>query len=146
MMNNNEKEDWFGKVRWCNEDIKAAMEGRGIDPSQEDIFEIRNKLEHHSFTDHMISAGWDFINQVIDNYVDSYRICSCCNKRIYSGFTDEDKYWCEECFEKYMNSTFGKENWRARSDMNICGGFYDVKDTETNKWIPLNLYWTEWNN
>lgn len=52
---------WFGRVRWCDEDIAEALEQREIKATEEAVFKVRNRLESHWFTDHMIEAGWDYI-------------------------------------------------------------------------------------
>lgn len=60
------KDEWFGIVRWCADDIRTALEESGIDPCQDNVDEVMCGLQHHAFEDAMISAGWDFINSVID--------------------------------------------------------------------------------
>lgn len=60
-------ETYFGVVRWCDEDIKSALEGRGVEATEELVGEIRNRCEHHHFTDSMIEAGWNTIEYIIDD-------------------------------------------------------------------------------
>lgn len=137
-------DDCFGVVRWYNEDIENALEENDYEVTAENVSKIRNLLEHHSFSDHMIGSGWDFINTTIfENLDQHHRVCSMCNENITEGFTDECEYWCKDCFEFHMNNTYGKGKWRATEAENILGGFYEYLDTD-NAWHPLGIYWTEW--
>ena len=58
---------WFGIVRWCKDDVASALESNGYPVSEDNIGEVMSQLEHHSFRDYMIAAGWDFIDGVISN-------------------------------------------------------------------------------
>ena len=58
--------EWFGVVRWCDEDIVAALEYKLAPVTEENIRRIHDKLAHHSFTDSMIEQGWDYIHFLID--------------------------------------------------------------------------------
>lgn len=60
--------EFFGIVRWCDEDIENALEVQGFEPTQENIDVIRNLLNHHSFTDMMIETGWEYIYNTINNH------------------------------------------------------------------------------
>ena len=60
-----EPEEWFGMVRWCDADLENALEVEGIEVSEHNIGLLRDRLEHHSFTDMMIERGWDVIYQNI---------------------------------------------------------------------------------
>lgn len=57
--------EYFGKVRWCDEDLAGALEERGIPSTERNINMLREQCERHDFTDFMVSAGWDFINSAI---------------------------------------------------------------------------------
>ena len=61
-----EPEEWFGMVRWCNADLANALEVKELDPTAANIGLLRNALEHHVFTDMMIERGWEVIYQMID--------------------------------------------------------------------------------
>lgn len=61
------EEDWFGKVRWCNDDIVAALQDKHIEPTEENVSRVRTQLGHHAFTDTQIEHGWEFIYYTIDN-------------------------------------------------------------------------------
>lgn len=60
------EEDWFGIVRWCEDDIKHVLEEYGYETCPENIAMIREKCEHHCFTDGMIETGWDYINAYVE--------------------------------------------------------------------------------
>ena len=60
-----EPEEWFGMVRWCDADLENALEVEEIEVSEHNIGLLRDRLEHHSFTDMMIERGWDVIYQTI---------------------------------------------------------------------------------
>ena len=69
-MNNNQipkKDDieFFGIVRWCEEDIEDALSRFGYNPTPEMVAIIRNCCNHHFFTDYMIEAGWHMIEGYI---------------------------------------------------------------------------------
>lgn len=61
------KDDGFAAVRWYKEDLKVALETNGFSATDKNIQELYSRLQHHSFTDHMICAGWDFINSTISD-------------------------------------------------------------------------------
>lgn len=59
--------EWFGLVRWCDEDIEAGLEDCGIEVTEDNVAAVRFDLENgHGFTDNMIMAGWDYIHDLID--------------------------------------------------------------------------------
>lgn len=55
------EDDWFGIVRWHEDDIREALLNRGFEPTEEAIRCIRSKAEHHFFEDSMIETGWDLL-------------------------------------------------------------------------------------
>jgi hypothetical protein len=55
------EDDWFGIVRWHEDDIREALLSRGFEPTEEAIRCIRSKAEHHFFEDSMIETGWDLL-------------------------------------------------------------------------------------
>ena len=51
--------EWFGVVRWCNDDVEALLIDMGVEPTAENIDKVRCACENnHYFTDSMIEAGW----------------------------------------------------------------------------------------
>lgn len=63
MENNNT--EWFGIVRWCDEDLKNALEVQGITATESNIEKLHNMCSHHSFTDMMIERGWEIMYDMI---------------------------------------------------------------------------------
>lgn len=60
--------EWFGIVRWCNEDIAVKLAEMGFEPTEENIDAVRCRCENnHHFTDTMIEAGWMMIESVIED-------------------------------------------------------------------------------
>lgn len=62
------KEDWFGRVQWCEEDIRTALENDGYEPTEEAITLIRQDCENHCFTDRAIEDGWHHIYCYINEH------------------------------------------------------------------------------
>ena len=58
--------NYFGMVRWCEDDLVDALEERNIPATKSNVQRLRNRLEHQVFAAPMISAGWDFIDATID--------------------------------------------------------------------------------
>lgn len=52
---------WFGYVRWNIDDLKVALEDKGIPATEENISRLYDLCSNHFFTDYMIAAGWDYI-------------------------------------------------------------------------------------
>lgn len=63
--------EYFGVVRWCDEDLKDAFETRGIEPTKEMVSVLRSRCEK-PLTDLMIERGWEVIDSVIPSVVDDY--------------------------------------------------------------------------
>ena len=53
--------DWFGEVRWCEEDLKNALEVQGYPVTENNISRLYSLCEHHFFTDCMIERGWEYM-------------------------------------------------------------------------------------
>lgn len=66
-MNKPIKEEWFGIVRWCEEDLKVALEDKGLPATENNIAKLRQFCESHWFTDCMIEAGWRTIYGCIES-------------------------------------------------------------------------------
>lgn len=59
-------DDWFGVVRWCNQDIEQMLIKNGIEPTDELVSAVRTECENnHHFTDGMIEAGLAAIEKEI---------------------------------------------------------------------------------
>lgn len=126
---------YFGIVRWCEADLEQALTGHGYQASETNISKIRTKLEHHSFTDRMISAGWDFIESCIFDieqdleekpWKATYK-CSICG----SEFTYDN----EEDFQEY-----GEEALWGHIQLDHPEAFQECQNLETPHMLEL-LYW-----
>lgn len=53
--------EWFGKVRWCEDDLKAALEDRGYPVTENNVDKLFVICNSHWFTDYMIEAGWEYM-------------------------------------------------------------------------------------
>lgn len=62
MENHNET---FGAICWATEDLENALDVNDLPVTEENVANLFNALNHHSFTDCMISAGWDYIYELI---------------------------------------------------------------------------------
>ena len=60
--------EWFGKVRWCENDLKSALEENGYPATENNIANLYSLCDTHWFTDHMIEAGWEYINEQISYF------------------------------------------------------------------------------
>ena len=76
------------------------------------------------------------------------RYCTHCGKPIDCGMTDDfGEVWVhEDCFEDYMNKTYGKGNWKSTGGdkEDGAGGYYLVRDDENSEWYGSGIYYTEW--
>lgn len=62
-----EKGEYFGVVRWHEDDVREAFRQRGIDPTDEEVSRVIEFCESHHFTDRLIEMGWD----VLDTFIGS---------------------------------------------------------------------------
>ena len=67
------KAEWFGIVRWCEDDIRAALVDKGFEDDEEAVDLIRFHMENGGFTGCQIEAGWDYINAIIWNEEDNLK-------------------------------------------------------------------------
>ena len=56
-----ERKEWFGVVRWCEEDLENALESQGYPVTENNIAKLYDICNKHWFTDHMIEAGWEYM-------------------------------------------------------------------------------------
>lgn len=79
------------------------------------------------------------------------RICEVCGKPVIAGMTNDsgDFYCHEECFEKYMDDTYGKHRWMQVNDDGENGYYVAYGVTATDSKIETaifgtGIYYTEW--
>ena len=58
-------EEYFGVVRWCEEDLKCALINEGYPVTENNISKLSMICDNHWFTDCMIEAGWEYIENNI---------------------------------------------------------------------------------
>ena len=58
-------EEWFGQVRWCEEDLKNALECCDYPVTENNIAKLYALCDKHWFTDCMIEAGWQYMYENI---------------------------------------------------------------------------------
>lgn len=74
------------------------------------------------------------------------RICEVCGRPVKSGMTNDggDFYVHEECFEKYMDETYGKHKWMEINDDGYGGYYICSDDSVTGGYVGTGIYYTEW--
>ena len=53
--------DWFGEVRWCETDLKNALEVQGYPVTENNVAKLYSLCTHHSFEDLIVERGWEYI-------------------------------------------------------------------------------------
>lgn len=74
------------------------------------------------------------------------RTCDYCGKPITFGcMTDDygDKYIHEECFDAYMDKTYGKGKWTCDPHGPDDGPYYQI-EYAPGKWEGIGIYYTEY--
>ena len=56
---------WWGIVRWCEDDVIGCLEDHDIEPTPENVREVKDNLGH--MEDEMIEIGWDCIDTAVWN-------------------------------------------------------------------------------
>lgn len=66
--------EWFGKVRWCEEDLVGALKDKEYPVTENNVKKLYDQCSSHWFIDYMVEAGWDYIYSCIDcdNTLDKY--------------------------------------------------------------------------
>lgn len=62
---NNETREWFGQVRWCEDDLRLALENNGYPVTENNIAKLYNLCNSHHFVDYMVEAGWEYMFNII---------------------------------------------------------------------------------
>lgn len=79
---------WWGAVMWSDDDIADYLCDNSIEPTEESIAAIRNKVEFQ-IQDTMISAGYDLINYEIESMM-RYMQLQSVSERISNNIFFED--------------------------------------------------------
>lgn len=113
----NDSGEWFGKVRWCNDDLEQALEEDGFSVTENNVDELRTMCESHSFVDQMISAGWDYIHFAIGTLDDEDKLDAGDEEE-----SDEEwgaSEWCPYCEEENFYPCWDAEK---KGYVAICKG------------------------
>ena len=60
-------EEYFGMVRWNEDDLRNALEENDVRPTDERVAQLRKLCESSSFEEAMIGAGGDIIYGYVNN-------------------------------------------------------------------------------
>lgn len=63
MENNN---NYFGIVRWCEEDVANAIKEQGFEPTEENVKIVMGTLNESAFISFMVQAGWDYLYNIVN--------------------------------------------------------------------------------
>ena len=55
------EDEYFGVIRWCREDLIEALEVYGVEPAEDAVLTLYERVNTHWFADLMIEHGWAFI-------------------------------------------------------------------------------------
>lgn len=126
------RKEYFGEVRWCEEDLVTALEERGYPVTENNIAKLYAACSRHGFVDYMIESGWEYMYSAIgmDGGWDTYDKPNLTLKHIYKEQLEyvkaivEDiyKHKCSEeviehaakyaqvenCFEMFWRVNFGE--------------------------------------
>lgn len=76
------------------------------------------------------------------------RTCAICGKQVNAGMTNDwGTFYChEECFEKYMDSTYGKHKWMSlgNGEEDGYGGYYIASADVAGGYQGTGVFYTEW--
>lgn len=71
------------------------------------------------------------------------RRCAVCGKIVLEGMTDLcDFYAHEQCFEEYMDRTYGKHNWMCVNDDGEDGYYIVRDDTLVGGFFGTGIFYT----
>ena len=63
------KDEYFGIIRWCREDLIEALELCGIEPTEDAIDTLYERVDTHWFTDFMTERGWALIFSCLSDLI-----------------------------------------------------------------------------
>ena len=73
------------------------------------------------------------------------RFCEECGRPFNAGYMagNGDWYCCEDCFEKEMDDTYGKDKWRPSDEEGEWEGWYEYLNSN-GEWEDTGIFYTEW--
>lgn len=76
--------------------------------------------------------------------------CIKCGEVLVLGFYDPwdsgSRYICENCFEKYMDETYGEGKWNVvpEGEVDELGGYYEyVNENDASDKCGTGIFWTD---
>lgn len=96
-----------------------------------------------------IKKRYDINGYIVYAAEDEMTFCDYCRKPVIFGMTDyfEDCHVHEECFDNYMNKTYGKGKWKPteNGEEDEYGGYYLFLN-DKNEWEGTGIFYTEWDD
>lgn len=69
--NEDEDDEWFGRVRWHRQDVESRIFEMGYESSPENVSKVCDSLKNgHYLEDCMVERGWDCIENVISDLLE----------------------------------------------------------------------------
>ena len=94
-----------------------------------------------------IKKRYDINGYIVYATEDEMTFCDYCGKPVIFGMTDNfgDCHIHEECFDNYMNKTYGKGKWKSteNGEEDEYGGYY-IFLNDKNEWEGTGIFYTEW--
>lgn len=94
-----------------------------------------------------IKKKYDINGYVVYADESEMTFCDYCGKPVILGMTDDlgDCHVHEECFDNYMNKTYGKGKWKPTEDgeEDEYGGYYLFLN-DKDEWEGTGIFYTEW--
>lgn len=94
-----------------------------------------------------IKKRYDISNYIVYAAEDEMTFCDYCEKPVIFGMTDDfgDCHVHEECFDNYMNKTYGKGKWKPTEDgkEDEYGGYYLFLN-DKDEWEGTGIFYTQW--
>lgn len=94
-----------------------------------------------------IKKRYDIDGHIVYASENEMTFCDYCNKPVLYGMVGNNEccHVHEECFEKYMDKTYGKNKWKPteNGEEEELGSYY-LYTIDGNKWYPTGIFYTEW--
>lgn len=97
-----------------------------------------------------IKKRYDINDYIVYADESEMTFCNVCGKPVIFGMTDDYYGGChvhEECFDNYMNKTYGKGKWKPTEDgeEDEYGGYYLFLNNK-GEWEGTGIFYTEWDD
>ena len=94
-----------------------------------------------------IKKRYDINGYIVYANENEMTFCDYCGKPVIFGMTDDhgDCHVHEECFDNYMNKTYGKGKWKSteNGEEDEYGGYYLFLNNK-GEWEGTGIFYTEW--